>query len=276
VKKRQASTAPDIDDIACALYALVPSSFTAARNTRAKEATAAGDPELASAIRELPKPTAAAWLANTLARQQRAAIEDLIALGPQLRDAQSQRRRDDMREISDRRRLVIRDLVAAARAVAVEAGEPFSAAVARQLEETLEAAVADEATAERLAHGQVHEAVRFVGFGGSSLSTTGRRPPPPTSDRGRRASGPAPDEEGAASARRQAEAARQAALQVLDQANEKVEAARQRRDESAERVRAATRDLRGAERASKEATEALVSAREELAGARRALKEAGT
>jgi hypothetical protein len=56
----------DADELADELYALPPEQFTAAPNTRAKEAKAAGEKETAARIAALRKPTVLAWLANPL------------------------------------------------------------------------------------------------------------------------------------------------------------------------------------------------------------------
>lgn len=94
----------NLADVAHELYGLPPEEFTDGRNTRAKEITATGDRELGAEVRKLPKPTVAAWLANMLIRTRSSRIMELIALGPQLQDAQSQGARAEMRRVLDRRR----------------------------------------------------------------------------------------------------------------------------------------------------------------------------
>ena len=77
-------------------------------------------------VRRLPKPTVAAWLANMLVRTRAPRIMELIALGPELREAQSRGARADMRRVLDRRREVIKDLVGAASQCATEAGHSMA------------------------------------------------------------------------------------------------------------------------------------------------------
>jgi hypothetical protein len=158
---------------AAELYGLAPEAFTGARNARARDVAAAGDRALAAEIRGLAKPTAAAWLANVLVRVSPSIVDELIGLGPELRRAQSQGQRTEMRRIVDRRRVLIGELVGTATAAAREAGAARGSAVRRQLEETLEAAVADEGSGAALRQGQLVEPLRFVGFGPSAAPDGG-------------------------------------------------------------------------------------------------------
>jgi hypothetical protein len=128
-----------LDNVAQELYGLPPEEFTEARNARAKEITATGDRELGAEVRRLPKPTVAAWLANMLVRTRASRVTELIALGPELREAQSQGERADMRRVVDRRREIVRDLVAAASQCVTETGHSMGPQVQRQVEDTLEA-----------------------------------------------------------------------------------------------------------------------------------------
>lgn len=89
-----------LDDVAEELYGLPPEEFTEVRNARAKEIGATGNRELAAEVRRLPKPTVAAWLANALVRTRATMVEELIALGSELREAQSLGRREDMRRVA--------------------------------------------------------------------------------------------------------------------------------------------------------------------------------
>ena len=171
-----------LDDVAQELYGLPPEEFTEVRNARAKEIVAAGDRELAAEVRKLPKPTVAAWLVNALVRTRGRDVEELIALGPELREAQRNRARPDMRRLADRRRDVIRDLVGAASQQATEAGHSMASQVQRQVEETLEATVADEESAAAVRAGRLSNPLAFIGFGGDGTST----PWPPTEVRGAR------------------------------------------------------------------------------------------
>jgi len=72
------------------LYGLDPNDFVAARNELAKALRKAGDRELAADVAKLRRPTPAAWAVNQLVRRHRAEVEELVALGEALREAQGE------------------------------------------------------------------------------------------------------------------------------------------------------------------------------------------
>jgi hypothetical protein len=72
------------------LYGLTPTQFTAARNAKASEARKEGLPDVAASLKELRKPSTAAWLANLLVRERSKEIENLIELGDGLRTPKSE------------------------------------------------------------------------------------------------------------------------------------------------------------------------------------------
>ncbi len=148
------------------------------RNTRAKEIAATGDRELADDVRRLPKPTVAAWLANVLVRTHAGTVEQLIFLGSEHRDAQGRGGRDDMRRVAERRRALVRELVGVAARSAVDAGHSMGSQVQRQLEETLEAAVADDESAAMLRTGRLSSPMMFIGFGGADQTGPRSAQPP--------------------------------------------------------------------------------------------------
>jgi len=276
--------------VASELYGLDPEAFTAARNARAKEAAGGGDRVLAAEIRKLGKPTAAAWLANGLARSRASAIEELIGLGPALRRAQSGGRRAEMKEIVERRRALIGDLVKSASEAAGASGHSFGSSVERQLEETLEAAVADPVLADALGQGRLTEPLRFVGFGespgpGRHSDDHGGDGPAPVIGSTKKAGAARKGESAkqAATARRveaarEAEADRRAAreaLEALDEIEAKVEKAQARRVAAAERLERASKLMKEAEAEEAASTEALRQARQGLGPARRRLKKLG-
>jgi exonuclease VII small subunit len=264
--------AVNLADVTSELYGLDPASFTAARNSRAKEATAAGDRELAAAIRKLAKPTAAAWLANRLARSRTSAIDKLIGLGSELRRAQGSGERAEMRRLIGKRRTLISDLVRSASASAREGGHCFGSAVERQLEEILEAAVADEALGAALREGRLTEPFRFVGFGEVSDSVSG--PAGKTEPKTKTAAAPT-KAAAKAEARRRTEANRRTAREALDEIEASVEKARARLEAANERLERASKLMKEAEAEKAASTEDLRRAREGLGPARRRLTKLG-
>ena len=89
---------PDLASIADGLYALPAEEFTAARDAAAKDVRA-DDAELAKQVKALKRPSASAWLVNQLARQRADRLEELLALGDDLRAAQEALAGDDGRPI---------------------------------------------------------------------------------------------------------------------------------------------------------------------------------
>jgi hypothetical protein len=136
------------------LYALPPEEFTAARDA------------LGPAHKKLRKPTVAAWVVNTLVRQEPALLEQLLALGADLAAAQSGRDAAALRTLGDQRR----QLVAAVANRAVElVDRPVSPAVREEVQATLEAALADPPSAAAVVSGSLVRSLSYAGFGGVDL-----------------------------------------------------------------------------------------------------------
>jgi hypothetical protein len=156
----------DIDEAADQLYALAPSEFIEARDGLLRQARESGDRDLAGAIAALRKPTAVAWLANRLARERPEQLADFLALGPPLREASDTLSGQALRDLSRQRQQLVAALVREARKVA--AGQPgprVSEDVARGLETTLHAALADPGAADSLAAGRLSGSLSHTGFG---------------------------------------------------------------------------------------------------------------
>ncbi|MGZ6827318.1 MAG: hypothetical protein ACXVGH_11035, partial [Mycobacteriales bacterium] len=83
------------------LYALPPEEFTAARDAAAKADRS---------LKALRRPTVAAWVVNTLVRREPALVEDLVALGAALAQAQQAGEGRQLRERAGRRRALVEEL----------------------------------------------------------------------------------------------------------------------------------------------------------------------
>ncbi len=159
---------PTLDEAAAELYAVEPGRFTAERTRLTSEARSAGDPDTAKAIGELRRPTTSAWLVNQLVRGEQDAgdeVERLDQLGRELREAQAALDAVRMRELTKHRHQLVGALVRRADDVASEAGQKVSAAVRRELEDTLGAAVADEQASWAVMSGRLTRALTYAGFG---------------------------------------------------------------------------------------------------------------
>lgn len=146
------------------LYGLVPEEFTASRNARAKELRAAGDRGLADQVRKLRRPRTAAWVLNMLVRRLPNEIDELLALGAEIRAAQAGVDRDDLRDLDRRRRELTGALTKRARAIAGDFGHEVKDELASELEGTLRTAMADPAGGAALRTGLLVDSFASLGF----------------------------------------------------------------------------------------------------------------
>lgn len=148
----------DFEAAADELYALPPERFVERRDAAAGAAMTT-DPQTARAIRALKKPSSAAWLLNQLARANPDDVTGLLDLGAALRQAQSRLEGAQLRELSKQRRQAVNALVREARQLAVRLGKPASEAVAREVEQSLEAALASSEAAQAVRSGRLTTAL---------------------------------------------------------------------------------------------------------------------
>ena len=176
------------------LYALRPEEYVPRRTSLAADAKQVGDKELAAAITKLQKPTTAAWVVNVLVRHDPDQVEQVLALGSALRDAQESMAGDQLRELGRQRRQLVAAVSRQARGLAAELGQKIGDSVARQVEETLHAAMVDEDAARAVRTAFLVKPLAVTGTDAGDVvgavavpsalgATAVRRPPPP--DRGR-------------------------------------------------------------------------------------------
>ncbi len=159
-----------ISDVADELYSLSPADFTTARDQRAREVRAAGQRDVAAAIKKLARPTAGAWLVNQLARRAPDDLARLFEVGQALHEAQRTLAGDRLRELAVQRRQVVADLLPIAAGLAEDAGQPASAAVLGEVRATLEAALADPQAGEAVRSGRLTKSLAYAGLGEVDLS----------------------------------------------------------------------------------------------------------
>ena len=135
-----------LDRIADELYALTPKEFTAARNAKAKGLPAA---------KTLKKPSAAAWALNQFARRRRDQLDEVFSLGEQLRDAQAELNSAALRLLASERRQLVSAVAKQVAALASELGDSISASVVLEVEQSLQAAMADPRAADALRTGRL-------------------------------------------------------------------------------------------------------------------------
>jgi hypothetical protein len=155
----------DLDAVAEELYGLSLDKFTAARNAYVKQARQSGERDVAASIQALAKPSAVAGLANQLVRRHRAELAPLLELGASLRAATASLSGPELRTLGQQQHRLISALVAQARSMAAAEGRTVNTDQARGLEETLHAALADEAAGDQLMTGRLTEALHRSGLG---------------------------------------------------------------------------------------------------------------
>jgi hypothetical protein len=260
----------DLASAAEDLYALSPGDFTAARDERAAEARAAGDRDLAQAIGGLRRPVVSAWLVNQLAREARDQVAELVALGASLRQAQQDLAGERVRELSAQRRTLVAGLVAEAKRIAARDGRPAGLQVEREVDATLQAALADPAAAAAVQAGCLASPLSYAGLGvgdATSVATRGRRAPTAAPARDKAERKPARREQAGAKRPRETPAereARRAAEQAERQAGQAAAEAERRANKIAEAQRAisqATETLADATAALDQAEQKVTSAR---------------
>jgi hypothetical protein len=177
---------PDDDNGAAReLYGLPLGEFTRARDELARRLRKEGRRKEADAVKELRKPTTAAWALNQLARRREADVRRLLQAGERLRRAQAELLAGGGREELDAAAAEERELVGGlardAAAIAADAGTGSSGSLVEKLRATLHAVAADEELARQLAAGRVlreSEAVGVLGITPGAAPPARRREPP--------------------------------------------------------------------------------------------------
>ena len=165
-------------------------------------------------MKALRRPTVAAWLLNTLVRVQPELVEQLLQLGPGLAQAQAGGDAGALRALGEQRRQLVGAVVAQAVAAA---GRAIAAAVRDEVAATLEAALADPASADAVRSGRLVRALSYAGFGEVDLADA-VAPPARTASRAAPAPKREPKPDRAAQRLAEAEAAALDAAGRLDDA----------------------------------------------------------
>ena len=250
----------DLDAAADELYGGAREDFTPRRKELAKEAKADGDATLAAAIEKLAKPTTSAHLANQLARDPDADLDEVAELGEAFREAHANLAGADLRSLSQRRTKLVHALVQRAGKLN---GAPLTEGVTRELEEIFTTAIADPEVARVVIAGRLASAKDLAAAAAAWPSAD---PAKATGVVPKRAP-KAPRKERTAREDAELERKRAAARQELDDARAAVKEAEADRTEE-ERILAET------QKAADEATERVRRIYEELDAAEAEEKEA--
>ncbi|RMB70607.1 hypothetical protein AYK61_25460 [Rhodococcus sp. SBT000017] len=280
---------PRVETIVDDLYSLPPADFVSHRAGYVARFKKAGDKAGATRIGALRKPTVVAWLVNTLARRDESALAELFDLGEQLERAQQRGDGPRLRELSTARSTSIRALTDRAVSLGRGLGATVGDNAAREIANTLNAAMADAEIRDRVRTGRTVVAETYSGFGPALLSLV-PDPPDDDDDDDYPASPEVEDDREKAD-----EAERNRLLAELDSAESDLDTARTEADEAqvdtertaselrsaaaeVERIEAELEVARVAEQAAREAIEASVvqakSAAEAVESARARVAEA--
>ena len=155
-------------EIADDLYALPLADFTPARDALVKEHRA--DKALAASIKGLRKASVAAWVVNLLVRRDPEQVDQVLAVGAALREAQENLDAAQLREFTKQRRQLTASVTTAARRMAREEGVKVTQSVADQVEATLTAAMLEPDAARAVRSGMLVTAIEATGLGDLDLS----------------------------------------------------------------------------------------------------------
>jgi hypothetical protein len=241
------------------LFGLPPEDFTAARNELARRLKSEGDAAAAQEVKQLGKPTVTAWTINQLARQEKRALEVLLAAATALREAQQRALQntgdggDALRHAQEEERRALSALTQRAQQILESAGRPVSRSVLDRISSTLRAAALSEEGRPVLESGRLSGDVEPSGFDALAAIGVADRAP-------RRRTAPARDE---LAERRREKREREQRRRELRERVRKLEAEATEAEREAERAdrasaaahAAAERSRRGAEDAARELEE---------------------
>jgi hypothetical protein len=223
------------------LYTVPPEEFVAARTRLAAELS--GDD--ARLLKSMRRPTVSAWAVNQLSRE--GAAEPLLELGERVRAAWSHA--DGIASLERERAELVGRLVRRTRALAEERGRSLSESVIREIEDTLQATVADADSAQAVRAARLARPLSHAGFGAI--------PMPPPSAPSQAKPKPSPDKP-------MVDKAEQQTKQQPEQQPEQ----QAKRDRLAEAVRRAEQVVTDLEDEIGDVTRSLAEADEELSGLR--------
>jgi hypothetical protein len=272
--------------IADELFALTPDDFTAARNERVRDAKDSGDAALAARLKELRKPSPAAWVVNILVRERSDEISQLLELGASLREATADLDRDALASLGKQRRQVVMALARQGGSLAESRGRRVTPAVIDEVARTLQAAMTDEDAADAVTTGRLLRSLEVDGMepvdldgavaGAIAKHPSAPKPAPIKLDEQRRQKREAAEKEAAAAklASDAAETQLTDAESRVDDATHDLEALRSQRDDLREQLERLETELEDADRSARALTRKRDELKREAAEAGRTLAQA--
>lgn len=249
----------DFDQEIDRLFELPPEEFTSARNDLVKRLKNEGEGPAAEQVKQLRKPTVAAWTLNQLARQENDSLQQLFAAGTTLRETQERALQGDggdaLRQAQADERRALRALTQEAHRILEEAGRPASRSVLDQIASTLRAAAVSDKGRAALEAGRLSGDLEPSGFDALAGISVGPRTPR------RRGAAPARDE---LAERRREKKEREQRRRELKERARKLDAEATQAEREAERAERAAAAARTAAEKSREKAESAARELEEL------------
>ncbi len=268
-----ASKKDQLEKATSELYALPLDEFTPARDQLAKQLRGDGNAEGAAAVKQLRKPSVAAWALNQVRHGGKKQTDELIDAAADLGETQATLLagggREDFDEASARERKLVEALVKRAAKELSAAGRPPSPSTEEKLRTTLHAVATSEKARDAFAAGRLTTDFAASGFGAIAAPRGGARP-----GEGKEAK-PKPAEAKSPSAaelrrRRTLDRARKRQAELDKNAGEAERLVGERRKEAGR----AAADLKKAERAFERARSRVQAVTEEISGLEGELGEA--
>jgi len=147
--------------------------FTRRRDDLAARLRDEGLTSEANEVKKLRRPTVVAWAVNQLARKHRDALAKLLQLQRDIGRATS---REQINELSSRRRELVSELLDRAAAILEDGGHPANAQTKQKVTQTLLATNSDEQR-EIVAEGRLQQEIASGSFGDAAVATPTSRMP---------------------------------------------------------------------------------------------------
>jgi hypothetical protein len=148
---------PDFPSHADHLYELPLAKFTEARNALAAELKGAGEPELGREVKRLRKPSLVAWALNQVARRHPDKLAELAEVGDGLVRASESGDAGALRELTGRRKAIVRELTQLAGTTLSDDGHAGKGDVLTKISGSLYASATDRDGRALLQRGRLSE-----------------------------------------------------------------------------------------------------------------------
>ena len=151
------------------LYALPLEEFTRERDALVKQLRKDGDADAAAGVKELKKPSVAAWAVNQVRRDRPDEVRELLDVTEELHRVHaklsSAGARERLEEAAEMQRTLIRSLVRCASQLLEAGGHAASDVTLGKVADTLRAAAVDDELREQVADGRVVKERRAASLG---------------------------------------------------------------------------------------------------------------